>query len=47
MTARWLLFEERYGIHLRAAEREQALEEARIAAKYQRSVAELKRRQQE
>lgn len=47
MAARRLLFEERYGIHLRAAEREHRAEEARIAAQYRRSVAALKQRQEE
>lgn len=46
MTARWLLFEEQYGIHLRAREREERVREARYADQYAESVRLLKKQQQ-
>lgn len=42
-TARWLLFEERFGPLIRAAARRERDEEAQLVAGYQRSVAALRK----
>lgn len=42
-TARWFLFDEKFGPLIRAAEREARQKEERQAAEYARSVALLKK----
>lgn len=44
-TARRLLFEERFGIHLRRQEREEREEADRLSAQYRKSAALLKQQQ--
>ena len=40
--ARWFLFDERFGSLIRQAQREERIEEERIASQYRKSVAMLK-----
>lgn len=44
-TARWFLFEEKFGPLIRAAEREERQKEAALASAYARSVSLLKKAQ--